>query len=71
MSSLFDNPTFAGEIMVARKNAMNIYNTKIDDLADGISKGLPKFTKQERLDHYCKKLCKTWDSHFKKKMRNK
>lgn len=67
MIGLFENPTFAGEIMVARKNAMNIYNTKIDAFADGITVGLPKFTKQERLDHYCKKLQMVWEIYFDKK----
>lgn len=64
---LFFKPIFPGEIIVARKDAMNIFNTKIDDLALGIVAGLPKFTKEERLEHYCKKLQCVWEIYFNKK----
>lgn len=57
-------PIFPGEIVVARKEAMNIFNTKIDDMALGIVAGLPKFTKQEKLEHYCKKLQMVWDGEL-------
>lgn len=60
-------PMFPGEIIVARKNAMNITNTKIDDLALGIISKLPKFTKQEKLEHYYKKLQMVWGIYFDKK----
>ena len=61
---MFDKPKFAGEIIVARKNEMNILNTKIDDLALGIVAGLPKFTKEEKMQHYCKKLQMVWDGEL-------
>lgn len=64
---LDEEPMFPGEIIVARKNAMNITNTKIDDLALGIVSKLPKFTKQEKLEHYCKKLQYVWEVYFNKK----
>ena len=57
-------PIFPGEIIVARKEAMNILNTKIDDLALGIVSGLPKFTKEEKMQHYCKKLKMVWDGEL-------
>ena len=66
---MFDEPKFAGEIIVARKNEMNILNTKIDDLALGIVAGLPKYTRQEKLEHYCKKLQYVWEIYFDKKVR--
>ena len=40
---LNEEPIFPGEIIVARKNAMDITNTKIDDLALGIVSKLPRF----------------------------
>lgn len=54
-------PIFPGEIIVARKDAMNIKNTKIDDLAVGIVQGLPKFSKKEKMEHYCRKLQLFWE----------
>lgn len=54
-------PIFPGEIIVARKDAMNIKNTKIDDMALGIVQGLPKFTKKEKMEHYCRKLQLVWE----------
>ena len=54
-------PIFAGEIIVARKNAMDIRKTKIDDLADGIRDSLPKFSNQEKINHYNKKLKLFWE----------
>ena len=57
-------PTFKGEIIVARKNAMNIYNTKIDDLAIGIDYKLPKHSKQEKMKHYSKKLQYVWEGRL-------
>lgn len=54
-------PIFAGEIIVARKNAMTIKNTKIDDMALGIVQGLPKFSKKEKMEHYCDKLQLFWE----------
>ncbi len=57
-------PIFPGEIIVARKEAMNIFNTKIDDLALGIVAGLPSFTKDEKMKHYCEKLKKVWDGEL-------
>lgn len=57
-------PIFPGEIIVARKEAMDISNTKIDDLALGIVSGLPRFTKKEKLEHYCKKLQMFWDGEL-------
>lgn len=64
---LNEEPIFPGEIIVARKNAMDITNTKIDDMALGIVAGLPKFSKQEKLEHYCKKLQMVWGIYFDKK----
>lgn len=51
---MFDKPKFAGEIIVARRNAINIYNTKIDDMAVGLGGSLPKYSREEKLKHYCK-----------------
>ena len=54
-------PIFPGEIITARRNAMNVYNTKIDDLALSMQYGLPKFTKEEKMKHYCEKLKLVWE----------
>ena len=67
IEDIFSKPTFAGEIIVARKESMNIFNTKIDDLAVGIVAGLPKFSKKEKMEHYCKKLQMVWEIYFDKK----
>ena len=48
-------PKMPGEIIIARRNAMTIYNTKVDDMVLSMGFGLPKFTRKEKLDHYCKK----------------
>lgn len=57
-------PKFAGEIIVARKNAMDVTNTKIDDLAVGIISGLPKHTREEKLQHYSRKLQLVWEGRL-------
>ena len=57
-------PKMPGEIIIARRNAMNIYNTKIDDMALSMGFGLPKFTRKEKLDHYCKKLQLVWEGRL-------
>lgn len=54
-------PKFAGEIMVDRRQKINITNTKIDDMALGINLGLPKFTNEEKLKHYNEKLNLVWE----------
>jgi hypothetical protein len=58
---MFDKPKFAGEIIVARRNAINTYNTKIDDMAVGLGGSLPKYSREEKLKHYCKKLQFVWE----------
>ena len=57
-------PKMPGEIIIARRNAMNIYNTKIDDMVLTMSYNLPKFTKKEKLEHYCKKLQLVWEGRL-------
>lgn len=52
---------FPGEIIVKRKNEMDIYNTKIDDFAYGPKQYLPEFTKEEKIKHYTKKLNHFWE----------
>jgi hypothetical protein len=68
MSSMADSiilqPTFAGEIMVARRNAMTIHNTKIDDLTLGIYNNLPKHSKEEKIAHYNYKLKLVWEGRL-------
>lgn len=54
-------PIFPGEIIVARKNAMDITNTKIDDMARGVTHDLPSFSKKEKMQHYCRKLQLVWE----------
>lgn len=54
-------PKMPGEIIISRRNAMNIYNTKIDDMVLTMNYNLPKFTKKEKLEHYCKKLQLVWE----------
>ena len=58
---MFDKPKFAGEIIIARRNSMDITNTKIDDMATGIHLALPKYTQKEKLAHYNKKLKLVWE----------
>ena len=43
---------------------MTIYNTKIDDMVLSMGFGLPKFTRKEKLDHYCKKLQLVWEGRL-------
>jgi hypothetical protein len=57
-------PKMPAEIIIARKNAMTIYNTKIDDMAMNLTYGLPKFSKEEKIDHYCKKLQLVWEGRL-------
>ena len=57
-------PKMPGEIIIARRNAMNIYNTKIDDMVLSMDFGLPKFTRKEKLDHYYKKLQLVWEGRL-------
>jgi len=57
-------PKMPAEIIIAKRNAMNIYNTKIDDMVLSMDYGLPKFTKKQKLDHYCKKLQLVWEGRL-------
>ena len=57
-------PKMPGEIIIARRNAMTIYNTKIDDMVLTMSYNLPEFTKKEKLEHYCKKLQLVWEGRL-------
>ncbi len=41
-------PKMPGEIIIARRNAMTIYNTKIDDMVLTMSYNLPEFTKKRK-----------------------
>lgn len=54
-------PIFPGEIIVAKKEAINISNTKIDDMGAYMPCNLPKFSKKEKMEHYSKKLQLVWE----------
>lgn len=54
-------PIFPGEIIVAKKESININNTKIDDMGAYMPCNLPKFSKKEKMEHYSKKLQLVWE----------
>lgn len=58
------SPKFPAEIVIARRNAMTIYNTKIDDMGLSMNCGSPKFTREEKLKHYCEKLQLVWEKRI-------
>ena len=52
---------FAGEIIVERREALGTPGTKIDEMIEGLRKGLPDVKREKKLKYYCRKLQLIWE----------
>ena len=52
---------YKGEIIAERRRNLD-FSLEFDRVCIGLTTGLPKYSRKERINHYNKKISKIWES---------